>query len=48
MYSIKLYINNNIKVNYNINNSNKNIDVNPNKIKEVINNINLTYNIIRI
>ena len=48
MYFLKLNINNNIKVNYNINNSNKNIDVNPNKIKEVINNINLTYNIIRI
>ena len=47
IYFLKLNINNNIKVNYNINNSNNNIDVNPKKSKKVINNINLTYNIIR-
>ena len=42
-----MIINSNIKVNYNINNSNNNIDVNANKIKEVINNIKLNNNIIR-
>ena len=34
MYIIKLNINNNIKVNYNINNSNNNIDINPNIFKK--------------
>ena len=33
MYFVKLIINNNIKVNYNINNNN-NIDVNFNKLKK--------------
>ena len=45
MYFLKLNINNNIKVNYNINNNN--IAINPNKLKNVINNIYLNNNIIR-
>ena len=34
MYFLKLNIIDNIKVNYNINNSNNNIDVNLNKLKK--------------
>ena len=41
MYFLKLNINNNIKVNYNINNINNNIDVIFNKLKKMKNNINL-------
>ena len=39
MYFVKININNNIKVNYNINNINNNIDVNFNKLKKLKKNI---------
>ena len=41
MYFVKLNINNNIKVNYNIINTINNIDVILNKLKKIKNNINL-------
>ena len=43
MYFLKLNINNNIKVNYNINNTNNNIDVIFNKLKKMKNSINLIF-----
>ena len=43
MYFLKLNINNNIKVNYNIINTINNIDVNFNKLKKMKNNINLYF-----
>ena len=43
MYFLKLNINNNIIVNYNINNTNNNIDVIFNKLKKMKNNINLNF-----